>query len=123
VHVHVGLGGFHHGVALAALACLPSGFWSNGFVVYPIQRRAFRGFSRKIGVRFSVKLSAVFGEIWDVGFCMNVRGLLQKMCGDFFSSRWPYVVHKLSQSKPQLLVHPLHELAKTSDHFAIPYCT
>jgi hypothetical protein len=60
------------------------------------------------------------GTLWKF---MELCGTFAKMCGDFFSSRWPYVVHKLSQSKPQLLVHPLPELAKTSDHFAIPYCT
>jgi hypothetical protein len=47
-------------------------------------------------------------------FCKNVGG-------EFFSSRCPYVVHKLSQSKLPLLVRTLHELAKTRDHFAIPY--
>jgi hypothetical protein len=34
--------------------------------------------------------------------------------------KWPYAVHKLSQSKRLLLVQTLHELAKTSDHLVIP---
>jgi hypothetical protein len=41
------LGGVHRHVAVLCLSMDPN---KINFIVYPIQRRAFRGFSRKIGV-------------------------------------------------------------------------